>query len=81
MKRREPLMAEYRTDAGLWTIAAHDDEPIAEGKEFAADMRVVLALDGEAVRHFTYPGYRIWTLLAHWTDGLDTLPAPRHRAS
>lgn len=69
-RRSEPLTAEHNNGEHQWVIQAHDDQPIAEGKTYAANLRVVLFRDGQQVREFTYPAYRIWTLLAHWTDGL-----------
>lgn len=76
VRRPEPLRDEYRAGETLWTIEAHDDQPIAEGKKYAADLRVVLLLNGERIREFTYPAYRIWTLLAHWTESLDDVSLP-----
>ena len=76
VRRREPLRDEHRGDGeALWTIEAHDDQPIAEGKKYAADLRVLVLLNGERVREFTYPAYRIWTLLAHWAEGIEALAA------
>lgn len=77
----EPLRDERREGETLWTIEAHDDQPIAEGKKYAADLRVVLLLNGERVREFTYPAYRIWTLLAHWTEGLADLTPVSEQAT
>lgn len=75
VRRPEPLRDEYRAGETLWTIEAHDDQPIADGQKYAADLRVLLLLNGERIREFTYPAYRIWTLLAHWTEGLGDLDA------
>lgn len=67
--RREPIEATH----GVWEIKIFDDQPIAEGKEYAANNRVQLLHRGTVEREFLYPGYRIWTLLAHWTDGLEAI--------
>ncbi|MEP7738552.1 hypothetical protein ABKW28_12920 [Nocardioides sp. 31GB23] len=75
VRRPEPLRDEWRDGEAVWTIEAHDDQPIAEGQKYAADLRVLVLLDGERVREFTYPAYRIWTLLAHWTEGIEVLAA------
>lgn len=66
----QPLAAEHRVGCRLWRIEAHDDQAIAEGRKYAAYRRVVLLRDGKQVREFLYPSYRIWTLLAHWAEGL-----------
>ena len=76
VRRPEPLTDEYRAGETLWTIEVHDDQPIADGQKYAADLRVLLLLNGERIREFNYPSYRIWTLLAHWTEGLDDLATP-----
>lgn len=57
----------------VWTIVAVDDQPILEGRQTAAEMTVTVSLNGWPVKQFTYPSYRIWTLLAHWTEGLAEL--------
>lgn len=75
VRRPEPLRDECTIGETLWTIEAHDDQPITDGKKYAADLRVLLLLNGERVREFTYPAYRIWTLLAHWTEGLSDVMA------
>lgn len=74
-RRPEPLRDQFHDGERQWDIEAHDDQPIEDGKEYAADLRVLLLLNGERFREFTYPAYRIWTLLAHWTDGLAELAA------
>lgn len=73
MRRAEPLRDSCERDDRTWTIEAHDDQPIANGQKCAADLRVLVLVNGERVREFIYPAYRIWTLLAHWTEGLDHL--------
>jgi hypothetical protein len=73
VRRPEPLRDERQIGETLWTIEAHDDQPIADGQKYAAYLRVLLLLNGERVSEFTYPAYRIWTLLAHWTEGLSDL--------
>ena len=80
VRRPDPLTDRYEIGETVWTIEAHDDQPIAEGKKYAADFRVLLLVNGERIREFTYPAYRIWTLLAHWTEGLGDLEA-EYRAS
>lgn len=75
VRRPEPLRDQCEVGETLWTIEAHDDQPIQEGQKYAADLRVLLLVNGERIREFTYPAYRIWTLLAHWTEGLDDLVA------
>jgi hypothetical protein len=71
--RRDVIRDEHAVGDDVWTIEFHDDQPIEVGKKYAADNRVVLLLNGERVREFMYPAYRIWTLLAHWTEGLAEL--------
>lgn len=68
----EDVAIEDRRQLGdtTWIIRVYDDQPIAEGRKYAAYRRVVLMRDGKQVREFLYPSYRIWTLLAHWTEGL-----------
>lgn len=65
--RRDPIEDQH----GRWTIRILDDQPIAEGHKYAADNRVELLHDATVVREFLCPGYRIWTLLAHWKDDLN----------
>lgn len=72
----EPMTAQHVAGDDTWTIEAHDDQPIEDGKQYAADLRVLLLLNGERYREFTYPSYRIWTLYAHWTEGLPDLSHP-----
>lgn len=70
------LVEPYRTDAsGPYTLAIYDDQPVPDGSKHAPEMRVTLSLNGEVQNEFTYPSYRIWTLLAHWKDGLPE-PGP-----
>lgn len=72
-QRREVLRDQHQDGDDTWTIEVHDDQPVFEGKRYAADSRVLVLLNGERVREFTYPGYRVWTLLAHWTEGINEL--------
>lgn len=65
--RRDPIDDTH----GRWTLRIHDDQPLTDGKTFAADNRVEVLHDGVVFKKFLYPGYRIWTLLAHWKDSLD----------
>lgn len=68
----EDVAIEDRHQLGdtAWTIRVYDDQPIADGRKCADYRRVVLLRDGKQVREFLYLSYRIWTLLAHWTEGL-----------
>lgn len=51
------------------TVNVYDDAPNK------ADYRVELLYKGEKVAETIYPAYRIYTLLAHWTEGhLPTEP-------
>lgn len=56
---------------GEWEIFIHDDQPVAEGKKYADDVRVEIFQAGTRVREFLYPAYRRWTLLAHWREGIS----------
>lgn len=59
---------------GPWTLTITDDLPIEPGKPFATDLSVELthATDPELNRSGIVAAYKQWTLLAHWTDGLDS---------
>lgn len=60
-------------DHGEWSIRIYDDQPVPDGKKYAPENRVVILRNETQVRDFLYPAYRIWTLLAHWTEGLAAL--------
>lgn len=60
-------------DHGEWTVRAYDDQPVAEGKKYPANLTVKIAKSGQPWREFLFPSYKIWTLLAHWTEDLDVL--------
>lgn len=51
-----------------FTLMAYD---IPDNRQ---DYRVEFAKDGEIIREFTYPAYKIWTLLAHWRDNDEVHP-------
>lgn len=70
----EDALAEpHQSDThGEWEIHIYDDQPVAEGKKYAANMRVVWLRDGVQQREALCPSYKIWTVLAHWKDDLPT---------
>lgn len=57
---------------GEYTITVKDSLPIDEGKTFAQERHVVIDYKGTPEKEFTYPAYRIWTLLAHWSELVKT---------
>ena len=67
-KRR---ISEIRDTHGEYELVATDDRDIPDGREFAPDLTVTLHHRGVEVKRFAYPTYRIWTLMAHWKEGLD----------
>lgn len=68
VERAAPLLAEF----GEWKLEALDNQPILEGKKFASDRMVTITRNGEVQSYFLYPGYRIYTLLAHWREGIPS---------
>jgi hypothetical protein len=77
-ERREVIREQYVDGDRKWVIEIHDDQPITEGKQYAADNRVVVLLNGERLREFMYPGYRIWT--AHVAEHVAPLLAAARAA-
>lgn len=71
--RREPIIKRH---CG-WTLTITDDCPIEDGQTYASQHSVLLAFQGATVREVTCPSYKIWTLLAHWTDDLPEPPLVR----
>lgn len=67
----EHTAAPYQhAEHGPWALDIYDDQPVPDGRKYAPEMRVVFTWAGSVVQETTYPSYRIWTLLAHWTDDL-----------
>lgn len=58
-----------RDTYGEFALEVFDLEP---GND---DCFVVLLRNDEEVKHFTYPAYKIWTLLAHWKEYDEVNPA------
>jgi hypothetical protein len=58
-----------RDTYGEFALEVFDLEP---GND---DCFVVLLRNDEEVKHFTYPTYKIWTLLAHWKENDEVNPS------
>jgi hypothetical protein len=58
-------------DHGDWAIRIYVD-PTQESRA-----RVILTHAGVTVREGTCEAYRVWTVLAHWTDDLPALETTR----
>lgn len=58
-----------RDTHGEYAIEVFDLEP------GGADCFVVLRQGDEELKHFRYPAYKIWTLLAHWKEYDEVNPA------
>jgi hypothetical protein len=63
----EPRIVDQHGEFSLWVFDIPDNQ---------ADLRVELWRTGSLVREFTYPAYRICTLLAHWKDADEVQPEP-----
>lgn len=68
--RMKTLTAEH----GDWKLEAVDDQPIPEGKKMAADLTVTFYHKGAVYQKIFWPACRIYTLLAHWTEGIPEGP-------
>ena len=68
--RRDPIVESH----GDWTITIYDDQPIADGQKYAVKARIVIAHKGRVWREGLRDSYTIWTVLAHWKDGLPADP-------
>lgn len=41
--------------------------------------RIEITRNGEPFKNYSYPGYRIWNIAAHFEDGIDDLLADEAR--